>query len=179
MAAAFAATAMPDYGRRFIADWAQDNERRAAGQRAELQRHADFLVRLTKEQEERENGEARNVSLRAGERRTPESHRASFLRFWHRRMGVGQSCDVLHSFRGGSVHDAQRLHRRWNAGMGVDYAITNSVFGRIEYRYTNLNAPGFVSSAANCADGANRVPINDLRVGIAYEFSGGPVVAKF
>jgi len=26
---------------------------------------------------------------------------------------------------------------------------------------------------------ANRVPINDLRAGIAYEFSGGPVVAKF
>jgi hypothetical protein len=38
---------------------AKDNERRAAGQRAEQQRHADFLTRMTKEQEERENKEAR------------------------------------------------------------------------------------------------------------------------
>jgi hypothetical protein len=34
-------------------------ERRAAGQRAEQQGHPDFLVRLTKKQEERENREAR------------------------------------------------------------------------------------------------------------------------
>jgi len=59
MAAAFAAIAMPSYDRRFSADWAKENERRAAGQRAEQQRHAGFLARLTKEQEERENREAR------------------------------------------------------------------------------------------------------------------------
>jgi hypothetical protein len=56
--AACAATAIPGNDRRFTADWAQDNERRAEGQRAEQQRHADFLARLTKEQEERENREA-------------------------------------------------------------------------------------------------------------------------
>jgi hypothetical protein len=59
MAAAFAATAMPGYDRRFTADWAQDNERRAAGQRAEQQRMADYYARTTREQEERENREAR------------------------------------------------------------------------------------------------------------------------
>src|SRR5262249_31950805 len=41
------------------ADWWQDNERRAAGQRAEQQRHADYLARTKKEQEARENAEAR------------------------------------------------------------------------------------------------------------------------
>ncbi len=50
---------MPGYDRRFTADWAQDNERRAAAQRAEQQRHADYLARTTREQEERENKEAR------------------------------------------------------------------------------------------------------------------------
>jgi hypothetical protein len=55
----FAATAMPGHDRRFTADWAKDNERRAAAQRVEQQRHADYLARLTKEQEERENAEAR------------------------------------------------------------------------------------------------------------------------
>jgi Lon protease-like protein len=59
MASAFAAIAMPSYDRRFTADWAQDNERRAAGQQAEQQRMADHLARLTQEQEERENAEAR------------------------------------------------------------------------------------------------------------------------
>ena len=49
---------MPGYDRRFSADWAQDNDRRAAAQRVEQQRHADFLARLTKEQDERENAEA-------------------------------------------------------------------------------------------------------------------------
>jgi hypothetical protein len=53
MAAAFA-IAMPSYDRRFSVDWAKENERRAAGQRAEQQHHADFLARLIKEQDERQ-----------------------------------------------------------------------------------------------------------------------------
>jgi hypothetical protein len=59
MAAAFAATAIPGYDRRFTGDWAKDNERRAAGQRAEQQRLAEFYVRQTQQQEERQNAEAR------------------------------------------------------------------------------------------------------------------------
>ena len=59
MAAAFAAMAMPGNGPRFTADWAKENERRAAGQRAEQQRMADYYARTTREQEERENREAR------------------------------------------------------------------------------------------------------------------------
>ena len=66
----------------------------------------------------------------------------------------------------------------WTAGVGVDYAITESVFARIEYRYTNLATAGFVSAATNSADPAIRVPVNDLRAGIAYKF-GIPVAANF
>ena len=66
----------------------------------------------------------------------------------------------------------------WTAGVGVDYAITESVFARIEYRYTNLATAGFVSAATSSADAANRVPVNDLRAGIAYKF-GIPVAANF
>jgi hypothetical protein len=58
MAAAFAAMA-PAHPRSFTADWAKDNEQRAAGQRAEKQRMADYYARTTKEQEERENAETR------------------------------------------------------------------------------------------------------------------------
>ena len=67
----------------------------------------------------------------------------------------------------------------WTAGVGVDYAITESVFARIEYRYTNLATPGFVSVATNSAEAHNRVPISDLRAGIAYKFGGRSETIKF
>jgi opacity protein-like surface antigen/outer membrane receptor protein involved in Fe transport len=58
----------------------------------------------------------------------------------------------------------------WTVGAGLDFAVSDSVFARIEYRYTALNASGLVNSAANFADAANRVPISDARVGLAYKF---------
>jgi hypothetical protein len=70
MAAAFAAVEPPHDSHRFSADWAQDNERRAAAQRAEQQRIADYYARTTKEQEDRENAEARERFLAQQERLT-------------------------------------------------------------------------------------------------------------
>lgn len=67
----------------------------------------------------------------------------------------------------------------WTAGVGVDYAFTDSVFGRIEYRYTSLATTGFVSIATNAAEALNRVPINHLRAGIAYKFGGRSDTIKF
>jgi hypothetical protein len=58
MASAFAAM-LPAHPRSFTADWAKDNEQRAVAQRAEKQRMADYYARLSREQEERENAEAR------------------------------------------------------------------------------------------------------------------------
>ena len=60
----------------------------------------------------------------------------------------------------------------WTAGLGVDYAFTDSVVGRIEYRYTSLETSGFVSAATNTAAASDRLPISDLRAGIAYKFGG-------
>jgi hypothetical protein len=59
MAAAFAAIAMPACDQRFTANWAQDNERRAAAQQRERQFMTDYYARMTRAQEERENREAR------------------------------------------------------------------------------------------------------------------------
>lgn len=64
----------------------------------------------------------------------------------------------------------------WTAGAGLDYALTDNVFGRIEYRYTELKTSGFVNVATDSADAANRVPISDLRIGFAYKF--GPLVGN-
>ena len=67
----------------------------------------------------------------------------------------------------------------WTAGGGLDYAITENVFARIEYRYTSLSTAGFVSVATDSAEASNRVPINDLRAGIAYKFGGRSEIANF
>ncbi len=67
----------------------------------------------------------------------------------------------------------------WTAGLGVDYAFTDSVFGRIEYRYTSLGTSGFVSTVTNSAAGPDRLPISDLRAGIAYKFGGRSDTIKF
>jgi outer membrane immunogenic protein len=61
----------------------------------------------------------------------------------------------------------------WTAGAGIEYAITDTILGRIEYRYTDLHASGFVDIPANIADGGTRTPISDFRAGIAYKLGGG------
>jgi hypothetical protein len=58
-ASGFVATGMQVCDRRFTADWAKDNDRRAAAQQAEQQRMADFYARQSQQQEKRENAEAR------------------------------------------------------------------------------------------------------------------------
>jgi opacity protein-like surface antigen len=57
----------------------------------------------------------------------------------------------------------------WTAGGGVEYAITDTILGRIEYRYTSLEASGFANATTNSADAGTRAPISDFRVGIAYK----------
>jgi outer membrane immunogenic protein len=57
----------------------------------------------------------------------------------------------------------------WTAGAGVEYAISDTILGRIEYRYTNLEALGFVNAPTNSADAGTQEPISDFRVGIAYK----------
>ena len=58
-----------DHDRRFTSDWAKDNARRAAGQEAERQRMADYYARLTHDQEERDNKEARERFAEAQRKR--------------------------------------------------------------------------------------------------------------
>ena len=55
----FVATGMQVCDRRLTADWAKDNEPRAAARQAEQQRMANFFARQTQQQEKRENAEAR------------------------------------------------------------------------------------------------------------------------
>jgi len=67
----------------------------------------------------------------------------------------------------------------WTAGAGIDYAVTDSVFARFEYRHTSLEAPKFADLATNFADATNKVPMNDFRAGLVYKFKDIPFLRGF
>jgi len=56
----------------------------------------------------------------------------------------------------------------WTIGAGFDYAVTNNIIARLEYRYTDLGDKTFTFN------GNDRHKIdyktNDIRVGVAYKF---------
>jgi outer membrane immunogenic protein len=60
----------------------------------------------------------------------------------------------------------------WTAGAGLDYAFTKNVFGRIEYRYTDLGTTSFLNLPTNSGESGNKVTISDVRAGLAYKFGG-------
>jgi len=66
----------------------------------------------------------------------------------------------------------------WTAGAGLEYALTDHVTGRVEYRYTDLAKAGFVNVANDIADAGHRVPISDARVGFAYKFGDIALATK-
>lgn len=61
-------------------------------------------------------------------------------------------------------------HKGWTAGAGVEYAFTNNIIGRVEYRYTDLGSSSFVNVASNSGDSGNKVTINDIRAGVSFKF---------
>jgi hypothetical protein len=49
-------------------------------------------------------------------------------------------------------------------GRSAQYPITDTILGRIEYRYTNLETSGFVNVPMNSNDGGTRASVSDFRV---------------
>jgi len=61
----------------------------------------------------------------------------------------------------------------WTVGGGVEYAFTNNLIGRVEYRYTNLGPVTYVDIPSNSSELGNKITINDVRAGLSFKF-GGP-----
>ena len=67
----------------------------------------------------------------------------------------------------------------WTLGAGVDYAFTNNIIGRLEYRYADYGTRTVVDTANNYRD-RSRDTSQTVLLGLAYKF-GGPsaIVAKY
>jgi outer membrane immunogenic protein len=61
-------------------------------------------------------------------------------------------------------------HNGWTAGAGVEYAFTNYLTGRVEYRYTDLGTSTFTDVPSDSGEAGNKVTIQDVRAGLAFKF---------
>jgi outer membrane immunogenic protein len=57
----------------------------------------------------------------------------------------------------------------WTLGGGVEYAFTDNLIGRVEYRYTDLGTASFTDTGTNTYDNP-KFHSNSLLVGVSYKF---------
>lgn len=63
---------------------------------------------------------------------------------------------------------SDKVRTGWTIGGGVDYAFTDNVILRAEYRYTDFGKQSF--DLGNSLDFSRKLSSNDIRVGVAYKF---------
>ncbi|MEO1744952.1 MAG: outer membrane beta-barrel protein, partial [Pseudomonadota bacterium] len=66
----------------------------------------------------------------------------------------------------GTVSD-DNTHLGWTAGVGADAKLTESVFGRLEYRYTDYESKTFDLGATSVSSGFEE---HSLRAGLGVKF---------
>jgi outer membrane immunogenic protein len=76
--------------------------------------------------------------------------------------GVKNSLNI-----GGSSYDSNKTLTGWTIGTGVDYAATDNVLLRLEYRYTDFGNKDFGLGNINTR---GSFKTNDIRLGVAYKF---------
>jgi outer membrane immunogenic protein len=68
---------------------------------------------------------------------------------------------------GASLGSSDETNTGWTLGVGLEYAFTDNIIGRAEYRYTDF---GDFDFDAGAADVSADLTTNDVRLGIAYKF---------
>ncbi|MCL7997265.1 porin family protein [Brucella sp. 21LCYQ03] len=67
-----------------------------------------------------------------------------------------------------STFTKDKTRTGWTIGGGVDYAATDNVILRLEYRYTDFGKQSF--DLGNSTNYSRKLSTNDIRVGVAYKF---------
>jgi outer membrane immunogenic protein len=76
--------------------------------------------------------------------------------------------DLDHDGTGDWHFQEEKSFTGWNLGLGLDYAVTDNLILRAEYRYTDFGSKKFDQDWG----GASKIKLktNDVRLGIAYKF---------
>lgn len=84
-------------------------------------------------------------------------------------LSVGKyQFDLDHDGTGNMDFEEERSLTGWNLGAGFDYAVTDNLIVRAEYRYTDFGSKSFDQDWG----GDSKIDINthDIRLGVAYKF---------
>jgi outer membrane immunogenic protein len=77
---------------------------------------------------------------------------------------------------GGGFTDTSKTQPGWTVGGGVDYAFTNNLIGRVEYRYSDFgtfSSNVFMTAAGQGFTENHKLTENQVTAGLHYKF-GGP-----
>ncbi|MCW6537725.1 outer membrane beta-barrel protein [Sphingomonas sp. MMSM24] len=76
-----------------------------------------------------------------------------------------------YGFPDGSTFSGSKTETGWAIGGGLEYALSEHVTARAEYRYTDFGKMNVtLSGPGRSGDSKLEMPIHDVRVGLAYRF---------
>ncbi len=79
--------------------------------------------------------------------------------------------NVKTSLRSGDdSYSSSKTMTGWTIGTGLDYAATDNVILRLEYRYTDFGKKNFYAGSDDTIGISNKFTTNDIRLGVAYKF---------
>lgn len=82
-------------------------------------------------------------------------------------VAFGKMKTSVYDVAGDSVGSDSDTNVGWTLGVGLDYAITDQIIARAEYRYTDLGSfDGTIGGFGTDTD----YQTNDVRLGVAYKF---------
>jgi outer membrane immunogenic protein len=76
--------------------------------------------------------------------------------------------DLDHDGTGNMDFEEERRLTGWNVGVGAEYAVTNNILVRAEYRYTDFGSENFDQDWGG--DSTIDLKTHDVRLGVAYKF---------
>ncbi len=76
------------------------------------------------------------------------------------------------AYPGGAVVEGKKTVTGWTIGGGIDYAVTNNLIARVEYRYSDFGSNKIPTTynGQPWADAEVLSNIHDIRVGLSYKF---------